>query len=76
MFRASIPIARIAQQRHCCGWPNFQSTSRELAASEEVAAAIIEGMKADKEEIIVGEAGGLYQAALRDPKATFKQLND
>jgi uncharacterized oxidoreductase len=43
---------------------------------QEVAAAIIEGMKADKEEIIVGEAQGLYQAALRDPEAIFKQLND
>ena len=43
---------------------------------QEVAAAIMEGMKADKEEIIVGAAEGLYQAALRDPEATFKQLND
>lgn len=43
---------------------------------QEVAAAIIEGIKADKEEIIVGEAQGLYQAALRDPQAIFKQLND
>ena len=43
---------------------------------QEVAAAIIEGIKADKEEIIVGEAQGLYQAALRDPKAIFSQLND
>ena len=43
---------------------------------QEVAAAIIEGMKADKEQIIVGEAQGLYQAALRNPEATFSQLND
>ena len=43
---------------------------------QEVAARIIEGMKADKEQIIVGEAQGLYQAALRDPEAIFKQLND
>jgi uncharacterized oxidoreductase len=42
----------------------------------EVAAEIMEGMKADKEEILVGEAQGLYQAALRDPKAAFTQLND
>jgi uncharacterized oxidoreductase len=42
---------------------------------QEVAAAIIEGMKVDKEEILVGEAQGLYQAALRDPKAIFGQLN-
>lgn len=42
---------------------------------QEVAAAVIEGLKADKEEIIVGQAQGLYQAALRDPKAKFRQLN-
>jgi uncharacterized oxidoreductase len=43
---------------------------------QEVAAGIIEGMRADKEEILVGEAQGLYQAALRDPEAIFRQLND
>ena len=43
---------------------------------QEVAAAIIEGIRADKEEIIVGEAQGLYQAARRDPEAIFRQLND
>jgi uncharacterized oxidoreductase len=43
---------------------------------QEVAAGIIEGIKADKEEILVGEAQGLYQAALRDPEAIFRQLND
>jgi uncharacterized oxidoreductase len=41
----------------------------------EVAAGIVEGIKADKAEILVGEAQGLYQAALRDPEAVFKQLN-
>lgn len=43
---------------------------------QEVAAGIIEGLKADKEEIILGEAQGLYQAALRNPEAIFKRLND
>ncbi len=43
---------------------------------QEVAAAIIEGVKADKQEILIGQAQGLYQAALRDPEAIFKQLND
>jgi len=42
----------------------------------EVAAAIMEGMKADKEEILVGEARRLYQASLRYPEAIFRQLND
>jgi uncharacterized oxidoreductase len=42
---------------------------------DEVAEAIVEGIMGDKEEIIIGEAQGLYQAALRDPKAIFKKLN-
>ena len=42
----------------------------------EVAAGIMEGIKADKAQILVGEAQGLYQAGLRDPEAIFKQLND
>jgi uncharacterized oxidoreductase len=42
---------------------------------QEVAAGIMEGIKADKEEILVGEAQDLYQAALRDPQAIFRQLN-
>ena len=42
----------------------------------EVAAAIVEGMKDGKEQILVGQAQGLYQASLRDPEAIFKQLND
>jgi uncharacterized oxidoreductase len=41
----------------------------------EVAEAIIEGMKADKEEILIGQAQGLYQAALQDPEAIFGKLN-
>jgi uncharacterized oxidoreductase len=43
---------------------------------QEVATKITEDMKVGKEQIIVGEAQGLYQAALRDPEAIFKQLND
>jgi len=42
---------------------------------EEVARAIIEGLKADKEEIIIGQAQGLYHAALHDPKEIFAKLN-
>jgi uncharacterized oxidoreductase len=41
----------------------------------EVAEAIIEGMNADKEEIIIGEAQGLYRASLQDPKSIFGKLN-
>jgi uncharacterized oxidoreductase len=43
---------------------------------QEVAAAIAEGMEADQDQIIVGEAQGLYQAAQRDFEAIFRQLND
>jgi uncharacterized oxidoreductase len=43
---------------------------------QRVAVAIIEGIKAGDEEIIIGEARELYQAALRNPEAKFKQLND
>jgi uncharacterized oxidoreductase len=42
---------------------------------QEVAAGIMEGLKADKDEIIIGEAQGLYQAALHDPTGIFKKLN-
>ena len=41
----------------------------------EVAEAIVEGLKEDKEEILIGQAQGLYQAALQDPKAIFRKLN-
>jgi uncharacterized oxidoreductase len=43
---------------------------------KEVAAEIAAGIRVNKEEIIVGEAQGLYRAARRDPEAIFKQLND
>jgi uncharacterized oxidoreductase len=42
---------------------------------QQVAAAIIEGIKAGNGEIIIGEARELYQAALRNPEAKFRQLN-
>jgi len=42
----------------------------------EVAQAVIEGMREDREEIRIGQAQGLYQAALQDPRAIFDKLND
>jgi uncharacterized oxidoreductase len=44
-------------------------------SSHEVAEAIIKGLKENKEEILIGQAQGLYQAALQDPKAIFHKLN-
>jgi uncharacterized oxidoreductase len=42
----------------------------------EVAAAIMEGLKSGREEILIGEAKGLYEASLQNPKAIFNRLND
>lgn len=44
-------------------------------SSKEVAAAIIEGVRADKEEIIIGEAQELYRSAQHNPEAIFNHLN-
>jgi len=43
---------------------------------QEVAQAIVRGFVEDREEILIGEAKGLYEAALRDPKAIFQELNN
>ncbi len=43
---------------------------------QEVAKGIIEGLKADREEIIIGEAQGLYRGSLQNPAAIFKKLNN
>ena len=44
-------------------------------STQEVAEAIVDGMRADREEIIIGEAQGLYRASLHDPKSIFEKLN-
>ena len=41
----------------------------------EVAEAILDGLRMDREEILIGQAEGLYQAARQDPKAIFQRLN-
>ena len=41
----------------------------------EVAQAIMEGLKAGKDEILIGQAHDLYQASLQDPKGIFNKLN-
>ena len=43
---------------------------------QEVASAIIEGLKEDREEILIGQAQGLYQAAAQNFKEIFSKLND
>ena len=43
---------------------------------DEVAAAIIDGLKADIQEIVIGQAQGLQRAAMKDPQFIFNQLNN
>jgi uncharacterized oxidoreductase len=42
---------------------------------QEVAAAIIDGLKEDKQEIVIGQAQGLQKAAMKDPQLIFNRLN-
>ncbi len=72
VFEAAPPTTDTELDRSFAG---EQEEAYRGISPEEVAASIIDGIKADKEEIIVGEAQGLYEAALRDPKAIFNQLN-
>ncbi len=72
VFEAAPPTTDTELDRSFAG---EQEQAYRGISPQEVAAAIIDGMKRDREEIIVGEAQGLYEAALRDPKAIFNQLN-
>jgi len=42
---------------------------------QEVAAAIIDGLREDKQEIVIGQAQGLRKAAMQNPEQIFNQLN-
>ncbi len=44
--------------------------------TREVAAAIMEGMRTDNEQIIIRQAQDLYEASLHNPAAEFKRLNE
>jgi len=72
VFEAAPPTTDTELDRTFAG--EQEETYRGISP-QEVAAAIMEGIKADKEEIIIGEAQGLYKAARRKPEAIFKQLN-
>ena len=71
VFEAAPPTTDTELDR---GFAREQEAYRGISPKQ-VAIAIIEGIKADREEIIVGEAQGLYTAAQRKPEAIFKQLN-
>ncbi len=73
VFEAAPPTTDTELDRSFAG---EQEREYRGISPQKVAAEIIEGMKADKEEIVVGEAQGLYQASHRDPEAIFRQLND
>jgi len=73
VFEAAPPATNTELDRNFAGQ---QTEAHRGISPQEVAAAIIEGMKEDKEEIIIGEAQGLYQAALQNPKVIFNQLNN
>ena len=71
VFEAAPPTTDTALDRDFAG----EKEAYRGISPEEVATAIIEGVKTDTEEIIIGEARGLYRAAQQDPEATFNQLN-
>jgi uncharacterized oxidoreductase len=73
VFEAAPPTTDTELDRSFAG---EQEQAYRGISPQEVATGIIEGMKTDKEEILVGEAQGLYRAALRDPEAIFRQLNE
>jgi uncharacterized oxidoreductase len=56
------------------GFAGEKESYRGISAKE-VAGAIIEGVRADKQEIIIGEAQELYRAAQHNPEAIFNHLN-
>jgi len=71
VFEAAPPTTDTERDR---GFAGEQEAYRGISPKE-VAAAIIEGIKANEEEIIIGEAQRLYRAAQRNPEAIFNQLN-
>jgi uncharacterized oxidoreductase len=72
VFEAAPPTTDTELDRSFAG---EQEQAYRGMSPQEVAAAIMEGIKADKGEIIIGEAQDLYEAARQNPEAIFKQLN-
>ena len=73
VFEAAPPATDTELDRTFAG--EREHACRGITA-EEVAGAILEGIRADKEQIIIGQAQGLYDASLQNPSAIFKRLND
>ena len=73
VFEAAPPATDTELDRSFAG--EREHAYRGITA-QEVATAIMEGMRVENEQIIIGQAHGLYEASLRNPGAIFKQLND
>jgi len=73
VFEAAPPATDTELDRSFAG--EREHAYRGITA-QEVATAIMEGMRAENEQIVIGQAHGLYEASLRNPGAIFKQLND
>ncbi len=73
VFEAAPPTTDTELDR---GFAGEEEESYRGISPQEVAAAIMDGMKSDRAEIIIGQAQGLYEAMRRDPEAKFSQLND
>jgi uncharacterized oxidoreductase len=73
VFEAAPPATDTELDRSFAG--EREHAYRGITA-QEVAAAILTGMRSDNEQIIIGQAQDLYKASLQNPAAIFKQLND
>jgi short-subunit dehydrogenase involved in D-alanine esterification of teichoic acids len=53
-----------------------QENSYRGITAREVAAAIMEGMRTDNQQIIIRQAQDLYEASLHNPEVIFKRMNE
>jgi uncharacterized oxidoreductase len=72
VFEAVCPTTDTELDRSFAG--EEEEAYRGISPNE-VASAIIEGLKADKLEMFIGEAQGLYKASREDPESIFHRLN-
>jgi len=72
VFEAAPPATDTELDRTFAG--EREHAYRGISA-QEVASAILEGIRADNQQIIIGQAQGLYDASLHNPSAIFRQLN-
>jgi uncharacterized oxidoreductase len=72
VFEAAPPATDTELDRSFAGG---QEEAYRGISPQEVAVAIMEGMRTDTGEIIIGEAQRLYKAARRNSEAIFNQLN-